>query len=135
MPTAPSHRIVSLSLRGSSDIGIQNACHHLLEHKSVTGDSLMLYKHVYYTQYMHTLYMNLSTVIAGAEMLTLSAIICDVEMKNTDFRHQYFNRSANCLQDICCIIKSELLAVGSMSWVILIDRRNSYSTQRDERCL
>lgn len=42
--------LVSLSLPDGRDTRIQNACHHVLEHKSVTGDSLMMYKRMYYTQ-------------------------------------------------------------------------------------
>lgn len=55
-------------------------------------------------------------------------------IENTDFRHQYFNWSLNCLQDICCIIKSEPVAVGSMSRVILSDRRNPFSALKRWGC-
>lgn len=78
-------------------------------------------------------FMYTNATIRWARMMTWSATTCDVEMEIQIFRHQYFSMSANCLQDMCCIIESELLAVWSMSWVILIDRRNSFSRQKDER--
>lgn len=85
--------------------------------------------HVVYTNSLvpctHTLYEPPCTHtqwVRWAKMMALCAITCNVEIKNTDFTHQYFNGSVNRLQDMCCIIKSELLTVLSMSWVILTDR-------------
>lgn len=85
---------------------------------------------------MHKLYINLYEHIYNDRLGMNDDIICHYLWhwnENTDFRHQYFNGSVNCLQDMCCIIESELLAVWSMSWMILIDGRNPFSRQRDER--
>lgn len=91
MLTTPSHWIVSLSLQGGSDTGIQNACHHPLEEKSVTRDSLVTRRRMHHTHYTkkkkpssraHTLYEALCTRGSDEQKArTLSAIMCDVEMK------------------------------------------------------
>lgn len=138
----PHTELCPCLLRGGGDTGIQKACHHVLEQKSVTGDSLAMRKRMHYAQtplsHARALYsMNLYVHTNKDQMSKNDAIICHYVWRwneNTDFGHQYLNGPVNCLQDMSCIIESELLAVWSMSRVILIDRRNSVSRQRNERC-
>lgn len=115
--------LTELCLPGSSDTGLQNGCHHPLEQKSFTGESLVMHKHMYYTQ----TFSSHAPVHAGPDVHE------DLDGPNWwhclrqhvmwkwkyRFGHQYFNSSVNCLQDYALLRASCLQFEACQGWFLL----------------
>lgn len=116
MLTTPAHWIVSLSVQSGSDTGRQNACHHLLEQKSVTGDFLIMYKtHVSYTNSPAACtspFMDLYVHKYNHQTWKSDDIICHYmshRNENTNFRHQYFNSLWTASKTCAALLKASCL--------------------------